>query len=590
MNIDFQQGVVIYPIDSGLQSFLSYSGGFVTLTTTNGRTDVAFAYGSENYLLSESSNVTNAWGPLPSSTDCWLYWDINLQSGVRTFGFTTLAPIYSAATPSSPVEGQCWFNTGLRKMYVYTSGNFREALRVFAAKVNNSTFTPLGSGNALKPFAGSQAGLNTPNTPTGRIVVGDTGLPIRRSDGKFFTSEDNFFVNGSPVNVIRLEANILTATAYEPIAKFQVVKFSAFGLISLAGYDDTGNATIAMAMEDLDGQEVGTVCVQGHVTNPSWNWSTVGAKLWISEAGVLTEFDPHVTNALIYPQSQVAVGRVVTPTSILFDQGLGGKGDRGEKGLSGGVQYADAVTYGVTRLSLNPAAFETPIAVGDNDPRLSNKVLKAGDTMTGPLVFTGGSSQVTLPNLPTIGAHAANKTYVDSAVSGIDLSSRVAKAGDTMSGYLTLNADPVNALHAVPKQYLESSITTAINGLTAPYDISMFMGGTMGDQNEISTGALIPRTIFIASANAHIAKALVAPTALSQYTIVKVTAGVETQIGTISFNIAATTGTVVITSNTTLVAGDTLAIKVANIAPDTTIQNVFVTIIGCAALTQCAVV
>jgi hypothetical protein len=430
MNLDFQQGVITYPIDSGLQSFLSYSGGFVSLTTANGRTDITLAYGSENYLLSESSNVTNTWGPLPSSTDCWLYWDINLQTGVRTFGFTTLAPVYSTAPPSSPVENQHWFNTFERKMYVYTSGIFREALRVFAAQANNSTFTPLGTGYAGRPFAGTQAGLTTPNKSAGRIIVGDTGLPVRRSDGKFFTSEDTFFVNGSPVNVIRLEANILTATAYEPIAKFQVVKFSAFGLISLAGYNDTGNTTIAMAMEDLDGQEVGTICVQGHVTNPSWNWQTVGAKLWISEAGVLTNVDPHVANAFVYPNSQVPVARVVTPTSILFDQGLGGKGDRGEPGLAGGVQLATASTYGISRLSVNAADVDAPIVVGDNDPRLNNKVLKAGDTMTGPLVLSAN---------PVTNLGAATKQYVDTKAYTLDSLTDVNTAGAVLNDALVYN-------------------------------------------------------------------------------------------------------------------------------------------------------
>lgn len=430
MNLDFQQGVVIYPIDGGLQSFLSYSSGFVSLTTTNGHTDVTLAYGSENYLLSEPSTINNAWGPLPPSTDCWLYWDINLHTGVRTFGFTTLPPIYSSGTPASPAENQHWFNTSSRKMYVYTSGNFRETLRVFAAKVNNSTFTPLGTGFPSRPFAGTQAGLNSLNQPAGRIIVDSAGGPVRRSDGKFFTSEDTFFTNGSPVNVIRLEANVLTAVAYEPIAKFQVVKFSDFGQISLANYDDIGNTTLAMALEDLDGQEVGTVCIQGHITNPSWNWQTVGANLWVSQGGELTDVDPHVANSFVYPNGHVPVARVITRQGVIFDQGLGGKGDRGETGLAGGVQFANTTTYGVARLSVGPAAVDAPIAVGDNDPRLSNKVLKAGDTMTGPLILHG---------TPTSTLEAATKQYVDTNISSITTDINVFSASQSIAPHTLLD-------------------------------------------------------------------------------------------------------------------------------------------------------
>jgi hypothetical protein len=37
-------------------------------------------------------------------------------------------------------------------------------------------------------------------------------------------------------------------------------------------------------------------------------------------------------------------------------------------------------------------------------------------------------------------------------------STKVAKAGDTMTGYLTLNGNPVSALHATPKQYVDSRL------------------------------------------------------------------------------------------------------------------------------------
>lgn len=60
---------------------------------------------------------------------------------------------------------------------------------------------------------------------------------------------------------------------------------------------------------------------------------------------------------------------------------------------------------------------------------LSSRVAKAGDTMTGPLTLSGN---------PTNNLHAAPKQYVDSAISGVDLSTRVAKSGDTMTGNLTI--------------------------------------------------------------------------------------------------------------------------------------------------------
>jgi microcystin-dependent protein len=69
-------------------------------------------------------------------------------------------------------------------------------------------------------------------------------------------------------------------------------------------------------------------------------------------------------------------------------------------------------------------------------------VAKAGDTMTGPLTLSGA---------PTAANHAATKSYVDTADSA-----KVNKSGDTMTGFLTLHADPMSPMHAATKQYVDN--------------------------------------------------------------------------------------------------------------------------------------
>lgn len=62
---------------------------------------------------------------------------------------------------------------------------------------------------------------------------------------------------------------------------------------------------------------------------------------------------------------------------------------------------------------------------------------KAGGTLTGFL---------TLHANPTNALHAAPKQYVDSAVAGVDLSGKVSKTGDTMSGALAMGSNKVTGL------------------------------------------------------------------------------------------------------------------------------------------------
>lgn len=78
-------------------------------------------------------------------------------------------------------------------------------------------------------------------------------------------------------------------------------------------------------------------------------------------------------------------------------------------------------------------------------------VNKAGDSMTGAL---------TLPGDPTAAKHATTCEWVIAQISSGALGfTPVNKAGDTMTGLLTLHADPTAVKHAVTKQYLDALVT-----------------------------------------------------------------------------------------------------------------------------------
>jgi hypothetical protein len=73
------------------------------------------------------------------------------------------------------------------------------------------------------------------------------------------------------------------------------------------------------------------------------------------------------------------------------------------------------------------------------------KIFKAGDTMTGTLTLSGA---------PTSDLHASTKKYVDDASA-----LKVAKAGDTLTGFLNLHANPQNNFHAATKIYVDNAIS-----------------------------------------------------------------------------------------------------------------------------------
>ena len=78
----------------------------------------------------------------------------------------------------------------------------------------------------------------------------------------------------------------------------------------------------------------------------------------------------------------------------------------------------------------------------------STKVDKAGDTMTGPL---------TLSDQPVGPMHAAAKSYVDTVAA-----QKLNLTGGTLSGFLTLSDAPQQGLHAATKDYVDGNILTRL--------------------------------------------------------------------------------------------------------------------------------
>lgn len=95
---------------------------------------------------------------------------------------------------------------------------------------------------------------------------------------------------------------------------------------------------------------------------------------------------------------------------------------------------------------------------------LSGKVNKAGDTMTGPLV---------LPGDPTQPLEAATKQYVDQHGGGAS-GDFLPLSGGTMTGPITLAADPTTAMEAATKQYADKMLPlaggTMTGAITLPAD------------------------------------------------------------------------------------------------------------------------
>jgi len=154
MQVSFRQGIIRHT----QPTFVRVQGQYVDLVVGDQPIMMTMIDGSKDYLVLESKSIPNAWGPLPLGQTVWLYFDIDVRTAVRTFGFTTLAPVLSATAPTNPATGQHWFNLSSNRMFVADSTRaWQRVVRVFACQ-RSSGLPPVSVSINSPVFTGTQVG------------------------------------------------------------------------------------------------------------------------------------------------------------------------------------------------------------------------------------------------------------------------------------------------------------------------------------------------------------------------------------------------------------------------------------------------
>lgn len=140
MRLNFRHGLVRYQTDSnGTPAFLQYepSRESVSVIVHETPTLINFAHRDANYLVEETITIENAWSALPNE-NCWLYWDVDLQTAAVTRSYTILKPIVSQLAPEYPLFDQHWFDLNESVMKVWGGSKWNEKIRLFAGALINS--------------------------------------------------------------------------------------------------------------------------------------------------------------------------------------------------------------------------------------------------------------------------------------------------------------------------------------------------------------------------------------------------------------------------------------------------------------------
>lgn len=376
MKLNFRQGVV----KGKLGEYLYYNSlnNCIGLNITDFPVIATLAHRSVDYLIQESYAVSTAWGPLvwdpawgqqPPTVTYYLYWDINIATGVMTRGFTYLAPLYSTNAPSSPRINQHWFDLVDTSMKVWNGASWSPAIRVFAG-----SFT--ATAPSFKPL-GSQVGLNV-QCEAGFVLFGNDLKGIKKGDGTFMTASSDVLVNqGGYTSPVRLEALSTDNLAGEALAQFTCATMLAPGVVGAASSADVERRAIGLVLNDAIVGDSVQIITHGIVVNQDWNWSfDDGKDLYCGPTGELTQTQPTTLNVA------QKMGSILSATSIalsidLFDTRTGPTGATGPQGAVGPTGAASNV-----RGPTGPDG-----AVGPTGPSVTGP----GSTVPGPTGPTGAT-------------------------------------------------------------------------------------------------------------------------------------------------------------------------------------------------------
>lgn len=364
MRIPFRQGIVRAP-----SNFLQLTSGKVSLSIPPSQTLImAFADGAADYLVTERLSAANAWtGPfVGGSQSYWLFWDLNTVTGAKTYGHTLLEPVEGSVAPVSPLNDQHWFDTVANKMKVWNSTVSRwiPKIRVFAGKLNNGAiFVSMSISSPV--YTGTQIGnLQSIAVDAGALVFDADGYIVKKANGTFLTTEDVVLTGVASSSHVKFGSIVLEAEATESIAAFSIVRFTDFNQVSVATNYVLDNAAYGIVDVDANSGDVVSITMEGLISNSDWDWSAAGinAPLYVDINGALTT---------VAPPTPIAVAAVVDTTSILLRPS--------SLFLNSGNDPATTLDMGSVLLSVAPADVDLPIAVGDNDPRVTSTLAHISD-------------------------------------------------------------------------------------------------------------------------------------------------------------------------------------------------------------------
>jgi hypothetical protein len=312
MKLPFRHGIAKYTLDANNAPKFLYSDKrekYVSLTASNNAVLFTVAHHDVDYLYEEKLNVNNAWGPFERDIKYWMYWDLSLRTGRRSFGATQYEPIASYDKPTDPYIDQHWFDMNVNCMKWYDGDVWITCLRIFAGTYSNGDVTAYPLSSQVDLFMPCHAGF---------IMYDDSDTPTQRArhDGsyKFLTTESHFYDEKAVTTTVSLQPSIHYAYALTDLPKYTIIALDADNKIRKASSDDMlFHQAVGVVRNDVGMGEQCSFVTNSYITNPNWDWNvTPSSPIFLGINGTIRLTPPD--HGFIQ-----RLGFVVSPNTVYID-------------------------------------------------------------------------------------------------------------------------------------------------------------------------------------------------------------------------------------------------------------------------------
>lgn len=299
MQLNFRQGIA-----SADESFLLIHGQNVSIIAVETPCVINLAHGVTDYLHIENATVHNAWlGPFTTQT--WLYWDIDIITGKRTFGKTTISPTYGSTYPQSPQINQHFFDIKEMRMKVWIGNRWETKIRVFAGNIIGNSLIQNNIGSQINVLQQRNVGC---------ILFDQSDKPLKQLDSEnrsyFFTTESILSTTYNPVQI--KHDDVVKLYKFEKtIPAFSAVTITKTGNIDIAS-SQLSIPAIGITVTNNYRDGYGRIITSGYVSNPNWNFKVSPmSPVWVGNNGEITT-TPSTKFSL------QKLGNVINDTTILL--------------------------------------------------------------------------------------------------------------------------------------------------------------------------------------------------------------------------------------------------------------------------------